>query len=311
MGRALDPVPTGRDGGDRTEGAARATPQAGTPRAAGQRPATGARHPRANGRAGGPGRPRHGGRRSGARRRRVVRRGEGADRRGGAGNRRDRGGGGVRPARPRPCAGDPERRPGGGGFGPGGRGDGRWFPALPAGRGHGVGQDRGLSGGDRAGAAGRSGGADPDPSARDRPDPGPDRADHGTVRRRPGRMAFRRRPAAPPSGVGGGGRRPVQYRGRRPFGPVPALRRSAADRGGRGARQFVQTGRGSGLSRTGSGGGAGADRGGGGGSGLGDAVAGDTVERPGRALRLAEAGRPARGGGHARHRTAGPASAHA
>ena len=50
----------------------------------------------------------------------------------------------------------------------------------------------------------RSGGADPDPAARDRPDPGPDRADQRPFRRRARRMAFRRRAAASPSGVGGG-----------------------------------------------------------------------------------------------------------
>uniref|UniRef100_A0A0N4ZGU8 LigA n=1 Tax=Parastrongyloides trichosuri TaxID=131310 RepID=A0A0N4ZGU8_PARTI len=216
----------------------------------------------------------------------------GAARRGAqrAGGVRGRGRRRLRCARPRPCAGDPE--PGSGGLCGGhcGRCDGGRLRPLPAGRGDGFGQDGGLSGGDGAGAAGRSDGAGADPAARDRPDPGGDRAHHRPLRRRSGRMALRRRPAAPSTGVGGGDRRALQHRRRRALGPVPALRQPAPDRGGRGARRLVQAGRRAGLSRSRPGRGAGADRGGDGGPGLGHPVAGDAVERSSGAVSLAEAG---------------------
>src|SRR5690606_34257137 len=173
---------------------------------------------------------------------RVVGGGQGAGRGGGSGGRRDRRRRRLRPARSRPRAGAAEPRPGGGGGGDRrGRRQGR-LRALPAGRGHRLGQDRGLSGGRGEGVEGRSGGAGADPAARNRPDPGGDRADRGAVRGRPGGVAFGRRPAAAAAGLGGGPGRALPHRGRGQIGPVPALRPAAADRRGRGARRLVQAG---------------------------------------------------------------------
>jgi len=307
MGRPLDPERAGRDGGGGAQGPARAPAPAGAPGAPRRRPRARQAHgaPRGGARGARPevdARPGSGPGGGG-----LVRGGQGPAGRGGAGDGRDRGRGRLRRPRPGSRPGGAQPRPGGGRDGDRRRhGQGRLRP-LPARRGHRFGQDRGLSGGGGADAEGRSGGADPDPAARDRPHPGPDRPHHRPLRRRPGGMALRGRPAAPAPGVGGCGRRPLQHRGRGPLGPVPALRQPAARRRRRGARRFVQAGRRAGLSRPRPGRGAGADRGGDGGAGLGDAVAGDALERASGPLRLAQAGRAARGGAAARGDLAGPA----
>jgi hypothetical protein len=176
MGRPLDPECAGRDGRDGSQGTACAEAATRTSRASGRGARAGPAHGLADRGAGGAGDALDPGPGSGPGGRRVLGCGQGTDRRRRAGGRRDRGGRRLRCARSRPCAGIAERGSGDLRSGHRGRCSSRRFRPLPAGRGHGLGQDRGLSGGGGRRPEGRSDGADPDPAARDRPDPGGDRA---------------------------------------------------------------------------------------------------------------------------------------
>ncbi len=95
--------------------------------------------------------------------------------------------------------------------------------ANTAGRRHRLGQDRGLSGGGRGGAAGRPAGADPD--ARDRADADGRGTTDRALRHRAGRMALRPHPRLPRRPLARRRVRPGEDRRRRAVGPLPAVPR--------------------------------------------------------------------------------------
>ncbi len=195
------------------------------------RPGAGPRHARARQGAGGGRRRADRARRARGQGRRLLRRGQGPDRRGlssrAVRGRRSR----VPRAGPRPTSLAAEPEPGGGRRrveGPDRQGR---LPGGAAGRRDRLGQDRGLSGGRGGAAAGGARLASAGAVARDRPDPGGAGALRGPFRRHARRMAFGRRAARPPAGVGCAAGRPLPHRGGRALGPVPAVPQAAADRG--------------------------------------------------------------------------------
>ena len=141
---------------------------------------------------------------------------------------------------------------------------------------HRLGQDRGLPGGDRPGAAGRPPGAGA--AAGDRAVLAMAVAVRAAVRRGPGGLALRPDLARAAHHVAGGGRGQGPGGGRRPVGAVPAVSGSGLRRRRRGARDRVQAGGGHRLPRPRHGGGAGAAVRGAGDPGLGDAQSGDGGE---------------------------------